>query len=139
MAEYPEAIANLDVIDACEGDLERAARVLVRRAGAEDDRFVSNWLEQGLQQCREVICEEDFKDNSLPERLAAVKRSLAASNQPFWVALEVPVALYIAKRRSRKTKRKRATQRKKTGGKAQAENRARSGGKTAAGDSARTG
>ncbi|MBD2018208.1 hypothetical protein H6F96_30135 [Microcoleus sp. FACHB-53] len=97
LAEYPEAIATLNVIEACEGDLKRASRVLARRAGAEDDRFVSNWLEQGLQQCRQVICEEDFKDNLLPELLEAVKNSLAASSQPFLVALETPIALYIAK------------------------------------------
>ena len=39
LRDYPEAIADLDVIEACEGDLERSARVLARRAGAEDDRY----------------------------------------------------------------------------------------------------
>jgi len=97
LRDYPEAIAKLDVIEACEGDLERAARVLARRAGAEDDRFVSNWLEGGLKQCRDAICEKEFKDDSLPGLLEAVKESLAASSQPFLVALEIPVALYIAK------------------------------------------
>jgi hypothetical protein len=97
LAEYPEAIANLDVIDACEGDLERAARVLLRRAGAEDNRFVSNWLEHGLQQCRNTICEKELKDSLLPELLEAVKNSLAASSQPFLVVLETPISLYIAK------------------------------------------
>jgi hypothetical protein len=97
LRDYPEAMASLDVVEACEGDLERAARVLVRRAGAEDDRFVSNWLEQGLQQCRNTICEKELKDSLLPELLEAVKNSLAASSQPFLVALETPIALYIAK------------------------------------------
>lgn len=96
LAEYPEAIAALNVIENCEGDLERAARVLARRAGAEDDRFVTNRLEQGLQQCRNTICEKDLKDSLLPELLEAVKNSLAASSQPFLVALETPIALYIA-------------------------------------------
>jgi hypothetical protein len=97
LRDYPEAITNLDVIDACEGDLERAARVLARRAGAEDDRFVSNWLGRGLKQCRDAICEKEFKEGSLLELLEAVKESLAASSQPFLMALEIPVALYIAK------------------------------------------
>jgi hypothetical protein len=83
LRDYPEAIADLDVIEACEGDLERAARVLARRAGAEDDRFVSNRLEHGLQQCRNTICEKEFKDDLLPELLEAVKESLAASSQSF--------------------------------------------------------
>jgi hypothetical protein len=97
LRDYPEAIAKLDVIEACEGDLERAARVLARRAGAEDDRFVSNRLEQGIKQCRDAICEKEFKDDLLPELLEAVKESLAANSQPFLVALETPIALYIAK------------------------------------------
>jgi hypothetical protein len=97
LRDYPEAIADLDVIEACEGDLERASRVLARRAGAEDDRFVSNRLEHGLQQCRNTICEKEFKDDLLPELLEAVKESLSASSQSFFVALETPVALYIAK------------------------------------------
>jgi membrane-associated HD superfamily phosphohydrolase len=97
LGDYPEAIANLDVIEACEGDLEDAAYVLARRAGAEEVRFASNWLEQGLKQCRYAICGKELKDDSLPELLAAVKESLAASSQPFLVALETPVALYIAK------------------------------------------
>ncbi len=97
LRDYPEAIADLDVIEACQGDLERASRVLARRAGAEDDRFVSNRLEQGLKQCRDAICEKEFKDDLLPELLEAVKESLAASSQPFLVALEIPVALYITK------------------------------------------
>jgi hypothetical protein len=97
LRDYPEAIADLDVIEACQGDLERASRVLARRAGAEDDRFVSNRLEHGLQQCRNTICEKEFKDDLLPELLEAVKESLSASSQSFFVALETPVALYIAK------------------------------------------
>ena len=97
LANNPKAIADLDVIEACDGDLERAARVLSRRAGAEDDRFVSNRLEQGLKQCRDAICEKEFKDDLLPELLEAVKESLAANTQPFLVALEIPVALYITK------------------------------------------
>ena len=96
-ANNPKAIADLDVIEACEGDLERASRVLARRAGAEDDRFVSNHLEQGLKQCRDAICEKEFKDDLLPELLEVVKESLAANSQPFLVALETPVALYITK------------------------------------------
>jgi hypothetical protein len=97
LRDYPEAMASLDVVEACEGDLERAARVLARRAGAEDDRFVSNWLEQGIKQFRDAICEKEFKDDSLPGLLEALKESLAASSQPFLAALETPVALYIAK------------------------------------------
>lgn len=97
LANYPQAIADLDIIEACEGDLERSARVLARRAGAEDDRFVSNRLEQGIKQCRDAICEKEFKDDLLPELLETVKDSLAASSQPFLAALETPVTLYVAK------------------------------------------
>jgi hypothetical protein len=97
LRDYPDAIAALDVVEACEGDLERAARVLARRSGAEDDRFVSNRLEQGIKQCRDAICEKEFKDYLLPELLEAVKESLAASSQPFLAALETPVTLYFAK------------------------------------------
>ncbi len=97
LRDYPDAIAELEVIEACEGDLERAARVLARRAGAEDDRFVSSWLDRGLKQCRDVICEQESKDSLLPELLAMVKECLASSRQPFLEALETPVTLYIAK------------------------------------------
>ena len=96
LRDYPEAIAALDVIKDCEGDVEDAAYVLARRAGAEEVRFASNWLEQGLKQCRDAICGKELKDDSLPELLKAVKESLAASSPPFLVALETPVVIHIA-------------------------------------------
>ena len=59
LAGYPEAIAALDVIQQCDGYVEDALTLLMmRETGKEPDRGVDEWL----QKCRRVICQEDVKE-----------------------------------------------------------------------------
>ncbi|AFZ21249.1 hypothetical protein [Allocoleopsis franciscana] len=67
LTEYPEAIAALDEIEMCEGDLEAAAYVLAINAGEEVVRSDPKWLDRFAQKCRRVICQEEFKDELLPD------------------------------------------------------------------------
>lgn len=60
LAEYPEALTTLDVIQECEGHLEDAATLLMmRQMGKELDRGVNDILKK----CRTVICQEEFRND----------------------------------------------------------------------------
>jgi hypothetical protein len=59
LRDYPEALAALDVIQECDGYVEDAVTLLMmRETGKEPDRGVDEWL----QKCRKVICQEDVKE-----------------------------------------------------------------------------
>jgi hypothetical protein len=62
LADYPDAIAALDEIEVCEGDLEAAAYVLAINAGEEVVRSDPKWLDRFAQKYRRVICQEEFKE-----------------------------------------------------------------------------
>ncbi|MFM7478133.1 MAG: hypothetical protein ACKO2T_21085, partial [Microcystis aeruginosa] len=61
LADNPKALADIDVIERCEGDLEQAARILARRADIEDVKAGINW-ESALKQARQVVCDAKFKE-----------------------------------------------------------------------------
>lgn len=59
LRDYPEVSTALDVIQECDGYLEDAVTLLImRETGKEPDRGVDEWL----QKCRKVICQEDVKE-----------------------------------------------------------------------------
>jgi hypothetical protein len=59
LANYPSAIAALDVIDECEGYLEDAVPLLLmRETSTEADRSISDLLEK----CRKFICQEEVRE-----------------------------------------------------------------------------
>ncbi|MDY7002887.1 MAG: hypothetical protein SWX82_02645 [Cyanobacteriota bacterium] len=95
LADYPEALAALDEIEEDEGDLEYATEIIALEAGVEKSRKES-WLEDLSKHSRNVICQDEFKDDLLAGAVTALVASLAASgNLP--VALATPVAIYIVK------------------------------------------
>lgn len=95
LADYPEALAALDEIEEDEGDLEYATEIIALEAGVEKSRKKS-WLEDLSKHSRNVICQDEFKDDLLAGTVTALIASLAASgNLP--VALATPVAIYIVK------------------------------------------
>jgi hypothetical protein len=100
LRNYPQAIAALNEIEACEGDLEAAAYVLAINAGEEVVRSEPNWLDRFAKKCRRVICKEEFKDELLPdlsrELMAAIVGYLVATGA-FPVALATPVVIYVIK------------------------------------------
>ncbi|MEY2983535.1 MAG: hypothetical protein RLZZ568_152 [Cyanobacteriota bacterium] len=58
LAQYPEALAALDTIEDCEGDLEDAALTLGIQVGQQPDR--NDWLEGLAKRCRVAICEGEL-------------------------------------------------------------------------------
>jgi len=94
LADNPKALADLQAIERCEGDLQQAARVLARRAGVEEVKSGSNW-QVILQKAREIACDGKFKDGLLPGLIGALIGAFTASGSPILAAVATPVAIYI--------------------------------------------
>jgi hypothetical protein len=62
-ADIPEAIASLDTIADCEGDLEDAAVTLAIRVGQQPDINNSEWLDGLAKKCRVAICQSEFRND----------------------------------------------------------------------------
>lgn len=86
----PEALAALDTIQECEGNLEEAARSIAIAAGKTD--VESDLLEKLSTRCRSVICQEDMKEK-LPVLIAAIAEFLASSSG-LTSRLATPIALF---------------------------------------------
>jgi hypothetical protein len=92
----PEALAALDTIQDCEGNLEEAARSIAIAAGKTD--VESDLLEELSTRCRTVICQEDMKEK-LPVLIAAIAAFLASSSG-FPSRLATPIALFALEKGS---------------------------------------
>jgi hypothetical protein len=92
----PEALAALDTIEECEGNLEEAARSIATAAGKTD--IESDLLEELSTRCRTVICQEDMKEK-LPVLIAAIAEFLASSSG-FPSKLATPIALFAMEKES---------------------------------------
>jgi hypothetical protein len=62
-ADIPEAIASLETIADCEGDLEDAAVTLAIRVGQQPDINNSEWLDGLAKKCRVAICQSEFRND----------------------------------------------------------------------------
>lgn len=96
LANNPQAIAQMDIIERCEGDLEQAARILARRAKIKDVRAKITW-ESALKQARQVVCQEKFQDGLAPDLISGVVSALLTAGNPLLIAVATPCASYIIK------------------------------------------
>ncbi len=62
-AELPDAVASLETIADCEGDLEDAAMTLAIRVGQQPDINNSEWLDGLAKKCRVAICRSEFRND----------------------------------------------------------------------------
>jgi hypothetical protein len=62
-AEIPAAMASLETIADCEGDLEDAAITLAIRVGQQPDINNSEWLDGLAKKCRVTICKSEFRND----------------------------------------------------------------------------
>lgn len=97
LKDNPQAIAQLDIIEKCGGNLEQATRVLARRAGFEEVRAGMNW-ETTLNKAREVVCDDDFKDGLAPDLISGIVAALITAGDPLLVAVSTPCASHIVKK-----------------------------------------
>lgn len=103
LADNPDAIAALDVIEEWEGDLADAAESLAIRNGIEgvEDRADLRWFVIVLQKCRSFICQpkyEKLREQYLPALIPPLTDIIAGSFMcPPGVAglLATPFAIYI--------------------------------------------
>lgn len=94
LADYPDALISLDVIEDCEGDLEDAAMVLAIRVGQQPDIANSVWLDSLAKKCRAVICQEEFRNDFVNGNFSGMMGHLAATKLcP--ALLVTPVLMYV--------------------------------------------
>ena len=95
LADYPEALAALDVLTDCEGDLEDAAITLAIQSGQEPD-ISAGWIDGLAKRWRHVICDADLKEGLEDGLSGDVLFTLAASTK-LLLRLATPVALFVIK------------------------------------------
>ncbi|MBP5972290.1 hypothetical protein HW132_05970 [Brasilonema sp. CT11] len=97
LADSPDALAALDDIEECKGNLEAAAQLIaVKTTDTEVSlRGDSNYLENLVQELSQIICQEDFDPLMTGVLTAAIPTLAASGNIP--VALATPVVIYVAK------------------------------------------
>jgi hypothetical protein len=96
LADYPDAIAALEEIEECEGNLEDAAVVLAIRVGQQPDIANSEWLDGLAKKCRAVICQEEYRNALVNGTFAPIMGHLAATRLcP--ALLVTPVLIYVVK------------------------------------------
>lgn len=94
LANYPDILKALDVIEDCDGDLEDAALVLAIEIGQQPDSSV--WLDGFAKRYRPALCEQSIRENLLNGELTAVVEYLT-QNQILPLILAAPVLMYIMK------------------------------------------
>ena len=94
LANNPEAMKALDVIEDCEGDLEDAAIALAIRAGQQPQRDNAEWLDALARKCRAVICQKEFREDLLNGTFSPMIRYLAETPLLPGI-LATPVLIYV--------------------------------------------
>lgn len=97
LADSPEALAALDAIQECKGNLEAAAQLIaVETTDTEVSlKGDSNYLDNLAQKLSKIICQEEFDDLMTGVLTAAIATLAASGNIP--IALATPVVIYVAK------------------------------------------
>ena len=95
LADHPTAIAAIDVIEDCDGDLEDAAISLAIRSGQQPDTN-ERWIEGLAKRWRHILCEVDIKEGLEDGLSGAVVDAIVAQTE-LPMRLAVPVAIYVIK------------------------------------------
>ncbi|NJM74359.1 MAG: hypothetical protein HC862_32325 [Scytonema sp. RU_4_4] len=97
LADSPEALAALDAIEECKGNLEAAAQLIAVETTDQEVslRGDSDYLEKLAQKLSKIICQEEFDELMTGVLTAAIATLAASGNIP--VALATPVVIYVAK------------------------------------------
>ncbi|MDX2239700.1 MAG: hypothetical protein NW224_03350 [Leptolyngbyaceae cyanobacterium bins.302] len=95
LAEYPEALAALNVLADCEGDLEDAAITLAIQSGQEPD-ISEQWIDGLAKRWRHLICDADLKEE-LEDGLSGDVLFTLAANTKLPQRLATVVAIFVIK------------------------------------------
>lgn len=95
LADYPDALAALNEIEDCDGDLEDASIALGIQVGQEPDTN-DRWIEGLAKRWRHVICQAELKDNFATELTGNTLLALT-EHTTLPLKLATPVAIYVIK------------------------------------------
>jgi hypothetical protein len=95
LAESPAAVAVLDTIADCEGDLEDASIILAIQAGQEPD-ISDRWIDGLAKRWRHVLCRADVR-TALQNGLTPDVLAIVTENTALPVKLAIPVVIYVLK------------------------------------------
>jgi hypothetical protein len=95
LASSSEALAALNVLADCEGDLEDAAITVALQVGQEPD-ISDRWIEGLAKRWRHVICHADLRER-LEDGLSTDVLALVRSETELPVRLALLVAIYVNK------------------------------------------
>jgi len=93
---YPDALKAIDMLEACEGDLEYAAQAVAIETGelpddlSDQDPNEPSWLEKSADKLRPHICTQAFKDVLSQGSAVALGWLMAVAAYP-----AVPVTLVV--------------------------------------------
>ncbi|MBD2387283.1 hypothetical protein [Cylindrospermum sp. FACHB-282] len=96
LADDPQGMEALDLIEDCEGDLEDAAMTLAIRAGQQPERANSEWLDALAKKWRAVICEQEYREDLVNNSIVGMMANLKKM-PTFPKILATPVLIYILK------------------------------------------
>jgi hypothetical protein len=95
LTDYPDALAALDVLADCEGDLADAAITLAIQVGQEPDTS-DRWIDGLAKRWRYALCQaelrEGLEDGLTGEVLTAI---ISATGLP--MKLAIPIAIFVIK------------------------------------------
>ena len=95
LANYSEALAALDELADCEGNLEDAAISLAIQVGQEPDTN-DRWIEGLAKRWRHVICDNSLREN-LEQGAIANALLLMTEHTTLPLKLATPVTIYVLK------------------------------------------
>ncbi|NEO93298.1 MAG: hypothetical protein F6K56_24995, partial [Moorea sp. SIO3G5] len=105
LANNPEALKALEVIEECDGDLADAAESLATRNGIEgvEDKGEVRWFTETLRKCHGYICQPKYKnlrEKRVPELIPIITElllELLGCIPGVATVIATPVAIYIEK------------------------------------------
>lgn len=93
-ANIPEAIASLNILADCEGDLEDAAITLAIRIGQQPEINNSEWLESLAKKCRVAVCRSEFRNDMVDGNFVRIFQHFIET-KVCPTLLILPVLLYV--------------------------------------------
>ncbi|MEP0917503.1 hypothetical protein NC981_11775 [Leptolyngbya sp. DQ-M1] len=95
LSDHPNALAALDVIEDCDGDLEDAAISLAIKSGQLPEAN-ERWIDGLAKRWRHILCEAQIKEG-LEDGLSGVLIDAIVAQTELPMRLAVPVAIYVVK------------------------------------------
>ncbi|MGG6267851.1 hypothetical protein ACQ4M3_14635 [Leptolyngbya sp. AN03gr2] len=95
LSDHPSALAALDVIEDCDGDLEDAAISLAIRSGQLPEEN-EGWIVGLAKRWRHILCEAQLKEG-LEDGLSGELMDAIVAQTALPMRLAVPVAIYVIK------------------------------------------